>query len=245
MKLQTPQHTQEAARQAEAAVVGKSLSWAAATAMTVGGKVAPEVVLPSVALLESFTPKAAPMRQIDTPEFKVWFGKSKVVGADGQPLVVHHGTHKRFEQFEIGRVTENFMWGMGMDVTRLGAFFSTEKTQAKSFAKDGGTVIPVYLSIQKPADLHGGFSDEIWQTFYDLLHDWNIHIQEPNKMWELFDTGTVGGPEFVAALKAHGYDGARIEEDGCEVWVAFEPTQIKHAKKNCGAFDPASPDILR
>jgi hypothetical protein len=186
-----------------------------------------------------------PVRQLETPEFKAWFGQSKVVGADGEPLVVHHGTHEKFKQFEIGRVTKNFMWGMGMDVARLGAFFSTERAQAKSFAKDGGTVLPVYLSIQKPANLHGGFSNEIWETFHDLLHDWNIHIQEPNKMWELFDTGTVGGPEFVAALKAHGYDGARIEEDGCEVWVAFEPTQIKHAKKNCGVFDPANPDICR
>jgi ribosomal protein S18 acetylase RimI-like enzyme len=32
-------------------------------------------------------------RQTDTPEFKRWFGDSKVVDADGQPLIVYRGQH--------------------------------------------------------------------------------------------------------------------------------------------------------
>jgi hypothetical protein len=48
-----------------------------------------------------------------------------------------------------------------------------------------------------------------------------------------------------AELKKEGYDGALIrEEDGGEMWVAFDPTQIKSATGNRGTFDPASPNIL-
>ena len=181
--------------------------------------------------------------RIGSLAFRQWFGDSKVVDRQGKPLKVYHGTPQRFDKFDIGRTTKNFMWGHAMDVTRMGAFFSTERSKAQSFAGDNGCVLPVYLSINRPADLHGGFSNEICEQMYDLLHEWNIDITPPNDMWELFDSGTVGGPEFVAALKALGYDGARIEEDGCEVWVAFESTQIKSAKGNCGAFDPGSPNI--
>jgi hypothetical protein len=37
--------------------------------------------------------------QTDTPEFRAWFGDSKVVDADGRPLVVYHGTGDEFDTF--------------------------------------------------------------------------------------------------------------------------------------------------
>lgn len=39
----------------------------------------------------------------DTPEFRQWFKGSKVVGDDGKPLVVFHGTMKDFDRFKGGR----------------------------------------------------------------------------------------------------------------------------------------------
>lgn len=33
-----------------------------------------------------------PNPQVHTPQFKAWFGDSKVVDAHGMPLVVYHGT---------------------------------------------------------------------------------------------------------------------------------------------------------
>lgn len=58
MKLQTPQHTQEARPAAEAPVVGKR-SMEAATAMCVGGHVALEADVPNEAMLAEFIPNAA------------------------------------------------------------------------------------------------------------------------------------------------------------------------------------------
>lgn len=47
--------------------------------------------------------------KIDTPEFKTWFGDSKVVGESGDPLVVYHGTSadiKEFDPFTLGANTD-------------------------------------------------------------------------------------------------------------------------------------------
>lgn len=41
--------------------------------------------------------------QIETPEFKKWFGDSKVVDADGEPLIVYHGTSGDFTEFDPAR----------------------------------------------------------------------------------------------------------------------------------------------
>ena len=35
-----------------------------------------------------------------TPEFKAWFGDSKVVDDDGEPLVMYHGTNVEFDEFD-------------------------------------------------------------------------------------------------------------------------------------------------
>jgi len=37
--------------------------------------------------------------QTDSPEFKAWFGKSKVVDEKGKPLVLYHGTTRQNVKF--------------------------------------------------------------------------------------------------------------------------------------------------
>ncbi|PPD48391.1 MAG: hypothetical protein CTY14_02190 [Methylotenera sp.] len=82
--------------------------------------------------------------QTDTPQFKAWFGDSKVVDADGKPLVVYHGTQSDFNAFDKSK-----------DKFNRGFWFSTSSV-ANRFAmaergKDGGdNVMPAYLSIKNP-----------------------------------------------------------------------------------------------
>lgn len=77
----------------------------------------------------------------DTEAFKKWFGDSKVVDADGNPLVVYHGTDKDFEEFD-----KSFI-GIGG-----GFWFGSAYTASKftGISEDGKNVIPVYLSIKNP-----------------------------------------------------------------------------------------------
>ena len=83
---------------------------------------------------------ASEKRQVNTPEFKRWFGDSKVVDGRGRPLVVYHGTYTDFSKF------------------RGGGYFSADPSYSSNTAEinaeayDGAAqVMPVYLSLQNPA----------------------------------------------------------------------------------------------
>jgi hypothetical protein len=80
--------------------------------------------------------------QTETEAFKRWFGDSKVVDADGKPLVVYHGTNAG--DFSVFNVDGN--WG-----DEVGAFFTTDPGEASSYGSESGAnVRPVYLTISNP-----------------------------------------------------------------------------------------------
>lgn len=84
----------------------------------------------------------------ETPEFKNWFGDSKVVDDDGQPLVVYHGTKESFNIFDFDKLGLN----TGADsAEELGFFFSGENVAGEF----GENLIPVYLSIKNPMVIDG------------------------------------------------------------------------------------------
>ena len=55
--------------------------------------------------------------QTDTPHFKAWFGKSKIVDQDGQPQVMYHGTLGDFTSFDKSRANVQSNWGAGFYFT--------------------------------------------------------------------------------------------------------------------------------
>jgi hypothetical protein len=109
-------------------------------------------------IAEYGTPMGMPSfskKQTDTPEFKEWFGDSKVVDFDGTPLIVYHGSPERdFYIFDINKVNPN-----DPDGPYNGFFFSSSYEDA-----DGAGRYPYgrpnaknpqtrafYLSLQNPA----------------------------------------------------------------------------------------------
>lgn len=93
-------------------------------------------------ILDADSPVKAQKRdQTETSQFRHWFGKSKVVDEDGNPLVVYHGTDAEFDVFEMDRGRAN------MDIQ--GAFFSPYEEDAAGY---GQNVRGFYLSIKNPAD---------------------------------------------------------------------------------------------
>jgi len=85
--------------------------------------------------------------QTDMPAFKKWFGDSKVVDADGNPLVVYHGTGARFDVFDANKIGAINGRSEGP-----GFYFTTNKTVAEMYSKRGdtGALLEVYLNITKP-----------------------------------------------------------------------------------------------
>lgn len=76
--------------------------------------------------------------------FWKWFGDSAVVDEEGRPLVVYHGTGDQFEAFDVAKI--------GSNATALGYgfYFAVNKDVARGYESDGGTILPVYLAIEKP-----------------------------------------------------------------------------------------------
>lgn len=88
--------------------------------------------------------------QIYTENFKKWFGDwenkptnaSKVVDAEGKPLVVYHGTPNKFSEFNkhYSRRTDDGYFGDGF-------YFSPDPQEAKEY---GNNIVNAYLKIEKP-----------------------------------------------------------------------------------------------
>ena len=157
--------------------------------------------------------------QARTEPFKRWFGDSKVTDADGNPLVVYHGSGSpNIKKFKPG------VDGAG--------WFAISPSLANAFASAGGggygdTVYPAYLSLQNPLDTRTEAGRAV--------------MREAN---EKNPAGTTA--DQLAPL---GYDGVISDEWGGKqgdigtTYLAFHPEQIKSAIGNNGDFNPLNPDI--
>ena len=174
----------------------------------------------------------------ETPEFKRWFGDSRVVDADGRPLVVYHGGAKGITAFDKGKIGTNF----GYD--KDGFFFTTERGDypgtADNYAGEDGDVYHVYLSLQNPYTLEQ-FAADLGLEVDDLV----MQEGSPQSPITVFDTDR---EEIMRRVRDGGYDGVAFQVDYGDgtnegMFVALEPTQIKSAIGNNGQFDQGSADI--
>ena len=100
-------------------------------------------------------------KQTETQQFKRWFGKSKVVNADGTPKIVYHGSPSDFTVFDLKQSGKNYPG------VSDGFFFFTNKksaypNSAKNYAGENGNIYSVYLSIKKPLRLDSkGYYDNV------------------------------------------------------------------------------------
>ncbi len=103
------------------------------------GEVAPELALASDSQdVQPHPNEGAAAEQTDSPEFKRWFGDSKVVDAQGKPLVVYHGTNGDFDTFN----TQDGRMGPA-------AWFTPNANLAAGHGRQG-SVMPVFLNIRNP-----------------------------------------------------------------------------------------------
>ncbi len=153
-----------------------------------------------------------------TPEFRRWFGDSKAMDAQGNPLTVYHGTGSGFWAFDNGRLSGN----TGHMTSALGHFFAEDRAKAARYAEKAADYVP--------AD--------------QRVIDAQLSIQNPKRM-TLAELQAIDSFDEARALRRRlereGYDGIHLPDIG--QWVAFEPTQIKSASGNRGTFDPENPDM--
>lgn len=162
-------------------------------------------------------------KQTDTPQFRQWFGESKVVDEKGVPQVVYHGTRDgRFQIFRHEKVGS----GNGRSANGVGFYFAAHPETADGYRIDPysmerkGRTIAAYLKINRPYRSDG-----------HILHQ---------------DVSRAKAQELTDRLKAEGYDGIIVDHGVPEAaeYVVFDSKQIKSATDNRGTFDDSA-NILR
>jgi len=189
---------------------------------------------------------SAEQDQTKTAAFRKWFGDSKVVDAQGEPLVVYHGTQavRRKVNIEAGKArsadtTLDFdVFDMPSDGFELGAHFGNEK-QAKKF----GPAFKFYLSIQNPLRLPDLGTWNYQSVMREAQYD-GVRISEAE--YDAVFNAKDNNAALKELLEKKGYDGVwypnRLEGKG-KSYIAFRPEQIKSATGNVGTFDPNNADI--
>jgi hypothetical protein len=201
---------------------------------------------PDVALVSDAQPMASNRAAPQTPEFKKFFGDSKVVSGDGKPLVVYHGTNQDITAFDprkIGRRDSGF-FGSGFYMT---ANEEEALNYADSAVEDAGEgeaqAMPLYAALQNP--FIWDMSDAGAATTRQALAGMGIR-RDTVRGNSAALSNTKERETFNRAVREAGYDGVIVrDEDGVLEVVAFRPEQIKSATGNTGTFDSANPNIMQ
>ena len=167
-----------------------------------------------------------------------WFSGSKVVDAQGRPLVVYHGSP------DIRFIKEEAIFKSQKDRILLGRseaahWFSSDKRTAKSYAdprrafdyqnsEEG--VIESYLRIENPLVVHADGQE--WKT-----------AQKRGKTSDVIEEARASSKDGVIINNVRDdYNNSRSTRP-TRTFTVFESTQIKSSTGNTGAFSPTDPDI--
>lgn len=160
-------------------------------------------------------------QQVRTPEFKSWFGGSKVVDENGEPLVVYHATNADFTEFDTN---------LGSGVAGKGTYVTSIKPSNDNY---GNYVMPLFVSIRNPIDFSSGD-----KAINDKAEDLGLE-----GLFELTSLAQIDqwSGELKQKLQQEGYDGAELKGDGnARYFVAYNSNQIKSAIGNTGSFSQQS-----
>jgi hypothetical protein len=185
-------------------------------------------------------------RQTDTAEFKKWFGDSKVVDADGKPLVVYHGTSADFNEFSLSN-------GGAKGMTQgTGFYFASSGERASMYAGDSGSVMPVYLNANNPfqwgaenlnldALISGVMPDSIKAL---VRREAGIPFVKNDAAYPDEKIARIFSDAVTTVLQKKGFDSIIANRGlGSKTFIVFSPNQIKSATGNNGKFDGGNSDI--
>jgi len=147
-------------------------------------------------------------------------GRFGPVDAQGRPLVFFHGTRDDFAAFDTEHPNRKDVGWLGR-----GVYGASDPADANYYAgaKRGGggqRVMPLYFAVTNP------------------------YIATPEIKARLKRATQAQVDRFTANLRAMGHDGVTLTaEDGSVEIVAFDPSQVKSAIGNSGAFDAGTSDI--
>ncbi len=185
--------------------------------------------------------------------FKRWFKGSKVSDG-GRPVVVYHGSESApFTAFDPAKIDPhhpgfyftndiriaNTYLGKKGDIPDPLVFLASDPAAAKQrTSKAAQGIYRVYLSLRNPYIYEG--DGEEWSDLRDP------NFPKASKTYELAravkNTGNYDGVILRNIVDPGGNSDWQQTSD---VYVAFEPTQVKSALVNDGSYSPTDPDMRK
>ncbi len=166
---------------------------------------------------------------------------SKVVDANGEPLLIYHGTQSDFSKFNNELVKSRFPYSIGLHFTdrpgEAGIYADGWENHAVNWnpqakfavpVAEGANIMPVFVRATNPLAIDAGPQSASTK----------VDMDRAEIIAQLLAARQNGTPyDGVIAKRAVGddYDGINV--------IVFDPTQIKSAIGNTGAFDPTNPDV--
>lgn len=199
--------------------------------------------------LPNLTAPLASSHQVDSPEFRQWFGKSKVVDENGNPKLIFHGT--RGEPFDTFDPTMGE--GSGIHAgSREQAF--DRIMYLNDFKQDGALnkklygvdergyhhpyrMYPLFGRLENPIEIHDVFSHDATRAIDHLASTGHLVGNEIDQ------ARTYGWSIIRPILQSKGYDGFIYKNTGegaggtdHTAYAFFDPNQVKSASGNNGEF---------
>jgi hypothetical protein len=188
------------------------------------------------------TKKPKTTKPTESKEFKSWFGESKVVDEDGQPLIVYHGTPQGgFDEFKPAtHFTDN---------PDYAAIYTNPSASSMGTGKrdDAKSVYPVYLSIKNPFDPRSSVEHKnLYEEFTRSFGNGTPLSDRGLPDW----TDSYSLVEWIEE-KGLDFDGLVLDEGGTPEggsrgisYVPLSPNQIK-STLNQGEWNPDDPRITK
>lgn len=168
-----------------------------------------------------------------------WFGDSKVVDAQGRPLVVYHGAPDARDITGEDGSFKSLDQRFGGDKQGV-HWFAKDQSTARTYADDRRAfdyqaadpdVIPAYLRLINPEDVDGG------------MKEWMI-AQARGRTSNVIDEAQADGRDGVIIRNVLDDYNQTVGSRSTTTYAVFSDTQIKSVN-NRGTFDPLDPAILR
>lgn len=167
--------------------------------------------------------------EVGIRNFWRWFGRSAVKDQAGLPVTVFHGTAGAFNSFDHRHSGRNYPSTGG----RTGFFFTSSPATASVYAEKPARA---YLDPSNPeAARFGDGTAHIMPVYINIHSPLVIRTQQyPDKYFDY------QRQKIYHRAQQRGADGIIVHGQGRDLYVAFDPVQIKSALGNSGAFHPAS-----
>jgi hypothetical protein len=187
-------------------------------------------------VLEDFT--GITPKQIDTPQFKKWFGNSKITNENGTPKVLYHITPSDFDTFIPGGIPDE----KGYLSSGKAIWLSPNKEsqpashnisgKAVGRYREGVNVMPLYVRMERPLLLDDReTADWAREVFANGSREFPLLLNEKT-IQEVKDGGYDG------IIWTSPYSPSKGVED--YEYVVFDPNQVKSAIGNKGTFGESS-----